>query len=109
MFHILQIMMPIPVLIVLCYLTDSFKKRCSIFIPIGHESMVIYLVSPFIGYAAYYGLSSFFSDNWLIGVFVQLIILFLSLVIAKKLIVGKIRNILLPRSFSDFKSTFINI
>ena len=109
LFHILQIMMPIPVLIVLCCLSDSFKQRSSLFMPIGHESMVIYLVSPFIGYAAYYGLRLVFFDNWLAGVLVQPIIIFLSLVIAKKLISGKIRNILLPRSFSDFKSTFTNI
>lgn len=106
-FRSLQMAMPLVATMLLYKGANSFCRSGKGFLSgIGRESMVIYLVSPFIGYAAYFAAARVGAVRWEIGILMQGVIVLLAYWVAKSLVVGRLKAFLLPRSLSDFKSVF---
>lgn len=103
-FRLLQIVMPLCVGGILCSAVINHQNIISkVFCCLGQESLVIYLVSPFVGYFCYYIISYLNATCWPMGILAQLIIVFLSYLISRKLIAGRLRSILLPRSIEELR------
>ena len=103
-FRLLQIVMPLCVGCILCSIMIHHQNIINRFLCyLGQESFAIYLVSPFVGYFCYYIISNMNATSWPMGILAQFLIVFLSYSIARKLIKGRLRSILLPRSLDELK------
>lgn len=103
-FKILQLTMPFPVMLILCQLFDSLKgKQSRIIRSLGDESLLIYLISPFVGYVCYFILCSFDAVCWETGILIQLLIIYISYKMSI-LCPKQIKSIFFPHSYDDFKT-----
>ena len=103
-FRILAIYMPLPATLLMQYSSEHFQgivKR--LFFLLGKESLIVYLVSPFLGYAAYYFIRYCNMESWQMGLLAQIVIISFSYFIAKQLITKTMRSILFPRTWHELK------
>lgn len=104
LFHILQLFMPFVCMILLQKLVECAKGGIKIVSLLGKESMKLYLISPFVGYMAFFVCQKSGLVNWWMGIITQLVIVCVSYFIASKILIGRLESLLLPRSPENIKS-----
>ena len=104
LFRVLQSFMPFVCLVLLQKLVEFAKGGMKMVSLLGKESMKLYLISPFIGYMAFFVCQKLGLVNWWVGIIVQIVIVWVSYFIASKIIIGRLESFLLPRSPECIKS-----
>ncbi len=106
-FKVLQLWMPLAFMLMMC---KSFELKStsddSLFYKFGQESLPIYIVSPFLGYAGYFVMHRLGMVYWWTGVSMQFIIVFCSYLISVLVFRGRFRQFLFPKNYGEFRRIF---
>lgn len=106
-FKFIRLWMPIVFMIMLCKLQELGNlKLYSIIYNLGQHSLAIYLVSPFIGYLAYFTLLHFNLVCWQTGIIAQIVITTIAYLIAKYIIRGRLKQFIMPRNIEELRTVF---
>lgn len=103
---LLKIIMPVVFMLILWYYSNYFVKN-RIWEKLGDKTFPIYLLHPFIGYVLYWVVSEYFQISLFWAIITQIVMLSVSYYLSVGLYrMNRLRMLLLPRSFSDIKSSF---
>lgn len=101
-FLFLQVWMPLVVMVLLCWSPCSFKARVNRWlICVGKESLAIYLISPFFGYACYFLMLYIGGVYWWVGLVLQFGIFALAYYMAVFVKYTWLGRLIMPRSPRD--------
>lgn len=110
LYVILQQIMPVIFLLILIAYFNLFKfKRSGYIERIGTYSLLIYLISPFIGYITTFIATRLHIMYWWVGLLIWPVIVFVSYQIARGFSNSDFVNILIPHNVDIFRQTFHKI
>ena len=101
-FLFLQVWMPLVVMIILRWLPCTFSARINRWlIKVGEESLAIYLISPFVGYASFFLLEYIGGVYWWVGFVLQFCILLVAYNLALFVKSTWLGRLIMPHSPQD--------
>lgn len=103
---VLQTVMPIIFCVLLVSALRVIRRRLKLFTSIGRQSMYIYIISPFVGYACYFTCLHFNIVVWWIGLIAFPVIAAISYFVATVGLRGRVKLLLFPRNTTDLATSF---